>query len=392
VVVITYNQQDFIRQTLESVLEQRTTFPIEVIVADDGSTDETPAIIRELTETHPEVMRPILRQANVGIHANLTDALGQARGTYIALCEGDDYWTDPEKLSRQVSVMEERPGVAVCFHPVQVVWTDDSRPDEVFPTDEQIRSLTLDGLLADNFIQTNSVVYRRLPRYDDVPDVMPLDWYLHLRHAMTGEITMLSETMAVYRRHPGGIWYDSTSDHARFWSAQGDGHAALCEALLDLFGSDPGRHELISSTAARVLGELARIETRAPSESALLHAMVRYPRWAEVAARSQHSRLAQMTDELAAAKDELAGANALLAQSRQHASDLHDLSLRQTAQIEQQRQRIVKQHRRIERLKKRLEKTTAELTATRARLPRERLRRQARRLIGRSTATDQPPQ
>ena len=94
---------------------------VEIIVADDASTDATPAIIQEYAGRYPHLFRPILRPQNLGLNANLTGALSAARGEYLALCEGDDYWIDPMKLSKQVAFLDRHPETAVCFHPVRVV-------------------------------------------------------------------------------------------------------------------------------------------------------------------------------------------------------------------------------------------------------------------------------
>lgn len=376
VVMIAFNQEQFIRQALESVLAQETDFPVEVIVADDASTDETAAIVREIAEDHREVVRPVLRAENVGIHANLIDALGRTRGRYVALCEGDDYWTDPSKLQRQVAFMEANPMTSVCFHPVSVLWEDSTEPDEVFPTSDLTGDLSLDHLLAGNFIQTNSVVYRRLPRYDDIPDVMPLDWYLHIRHAMTGEIRMLPECMAVYRRHPGGVWYDSAANHARFWSAQGPGHAALYEALLDLFGDDPARRAVIADLARRVLVDLTRIDPAAAVTSPLLETLVRYPRWAAAGALAMSSDLDDVTRELASAQSRSTALSAELTSAKSKVERLR-------RRVGKQRERIENQGQRIDALQERLRRMSVELEQTRARLPRARLGK-VRRLLRRA--------
>jgi len=377
VVMISFNQGSFIRQAIESVLAQRTDFTFEVIVADDASTDGTAETVREIAEAHQDVISPVLRPDNVGIHVNLTDALGRARGRYIALCEGDDYWTDPSKLQRQVAFLEANPATSVCFHPVRVVWEDSAEPDEVFPTPELTGDLSLDHLLAGNFIQTNSVVYRRLARYDDVPDVMPLDWYLHIRHALDGEISMLPECMAVYRRHPGGVWFDSVSNHTKFWTAQGAGHAAFYEALLDLVGVDPGRRATIAELARRVLVDLTRIEVDEAAPSPLLDVIRRFPRWAEAGALRLSSDRDAVAGELALSQksvEELSGA----------LDDARDEIARLEERVERQRERVRTQRRRIRSLRKRLDAARVDLEATRARLPRARLRRLARGLVPRS--------
>lgn len=95
IVSISYNQEEYIREALDGFAAQRTEFPVEVIIADDASTDATPRIIGEYAARYPQLFRPILRQTNIGVHANFKDVLSAARGEYLALCEGDDYWTDP---------------------------------------------------------------------------------------------------------------------------------------------------------------------------------------------------------------------------------------------------------------------------------------------------------
>lgn len=168
IVSISYNQEEYIREALDGFAAQRTEFPVEVIIADDASTDATPRIIGEYAARYPQLFRPILRQTNIGVHANFKDVLSAARGEYLALCEGDDYWTDPLKLSKQVKYLDRHPETTVCFHPVRVIYEDGAKDSE-FPPLSWRRDLSVDALLARNFIQTNSVVYRRQPSYDDIP-------------------------------------------------------------------------------------------------------------------------------------------------------------------------------------------------------------------------------
>lgn len=277
VVAITYNQEAFIRAALDGFVAQKTDFPVEVIVADDASTDATPDIIREYADRYPSLIRPIFRPTNIGVHANFTATLAAARGEYIALCEGDDYWTDPMKLSKQVKFMDEHPATTVCFHPVRVIY-DDGTDDTEFPPLKWRGDLSLEALLARNFIQTNSVVYRRQPHYDDIPaKIMPIDWYLHVRHAIGGEIAMLPETMAVYRRHPQGIWYSADYDRPKFWVTRGYGFAATLNAMLDLFPGDRAREEIVAEMSEWALREIAKVP--GPEARAMLHAVISdYPR------------------------------------------------------------------------------------------------------------------
>ena len=116
IVTITYNHEQYIRQCIEGVLAQKTSFPIEFIIADDCSTDETKSICEEYAKNNPDIIRLISSSANVGAVENEQRALLAAKGKYIATCEGDDYWTDPLKLQKQVDFMAAHPDYSVCFH------------------------------------------------------------------------------------------------------------------------------------------------------------------------------------------------------------------------------------------------------------------------------------
>ncbi|MBX9641056.1 MAG: glycosyltransferase [Mycobacteriaceae bacterium] len=288
-VSITYNQESFVRQALDSFVAQRTSFPVEIVIADDASTDATPAIIADYADRHPQLFRPIYRSTNVGVHANFVATLSAARGEYVALCEGDDYWTDPLKLSKQVEFLDRHPRTTVCFHPVRVVH-DDGTPDAEFPPLRWRRDMSLEALLARNFIQTNSVVYRRQQRYDDIPaNIMPIDWYLHVRHAVKGDIAMLPDTMAVYRRHPQGIWYESDRDRHKFWEARGYGVAATLEAMVDLFPGDHARERIIGKVSDVVLGEIAKVPGP-KGRAALLNSVADHPRMTMLALQHRWTR------------------------------------------------------------------------------------------------------
>lgn len=283
IVSTTHNQAGYARQAFDSFLDQQTDFPVEIIVADDASTDATPAIIREYAERYPHVFRPIFRTENLGLNGNLTGALSAARGEYVALCEADDYWIDPLKLSKQVAFLDRHPKTTVCFHPVRVIWEDGHAKDSKFPPVRVRGNLSLDALILMNFIQTNSAVYRRLERYDDIPaDVMPLDWYLHVRHAVHGDIAMLPDTMAVYRRHAQGMWHNQVVDPPKFWLTQGPGHAATFDAMLDLFPGDPAREELIAVMADWILRQIANVPGP-EGRAALQETIARHPRIAMLA-------------------------------------------------------------------------------------------------------------
>jgi predicted SAM-dependent methyltransferase/glycosyltransferase involved in cell wall biosynthesis len=217
VVCITYNHENYIRDALESFIVQKTNFPFEVIVSDDASQDGTPEIIREYEEKYGNIIKPIYRKANLGAMNNFIQTLREARSKYVVYNEGDDYFSDPYKLQKQVDFLESHPECSICFHPVIVRFQDGSKLDEVFPSPEfrfNRTELFMDDLIKYNFMQTNSVMYRWRFISEDLQDVLPSsilpgDYYLHLLHAQKGGIGFIDEIMAVYRRHPEGIWWNS---------------------------------------------------------------------------------------------------------------------------------------------------------------------------------------
>ncbi|MDO4574089.1 MAG: glycosyltransferase [Planctomycetia bacterium] len=235
ILCITYNHAAFIRQALDGFVMQQTNFPFEVLIHDDASTDGTADIIREYEEKYPDIIKPVYQKENQwsqGVAISKTFQFPRIQGMYVAMCEGDDYWTDPRKLQKQVDFLDAHPDYTVCFHPVEVQWEKDPEKKEIFPTpDKRFNKTTLDveDLIQHNFIQTNSVVYRWVfPEKEHLEDypvgILPGDWYLHLVHAKHGKIGFLEDVMGVYRRHPGGMWQGNN------YLRHGDKHYHFFEA------------------------------------------------------------------------------------------------------------------------------------------------------------------
>ena len=255
IISISYNQKDFIEEAIQSFLSQKTDFNIEVIIADDASTDGTQAIIRDYAKKYPDIIKPILRKKNLGAWNNFTDAIRRAEGDYIALCEGDDYWTDSTKLQKQVEFLENHSNHALCFHPVKVIFEDKKSKSYTYPEPNKHDKYTLNELLKNNYIQTNSVMYRR-QNYDYLASgMMPGDWYLHLYHARFGEIGFIDKTMSVYRRHSGGLWWGSTEKRAAFLKKTCDDHMRLFIEFIDMFSDQPHYVNTVTNTAVGILQE-----------------------------------------------------------------------------------------------------------------------------------------
>ncbi len=210
VALFTYNHAPYLRQALESVLAQAAGFPFEVIIGEDASTDGTRDIVIEYATRYPTRIKPILHPRNVGGPANFKAILATCTGEYVALLDGDDYWTCPDKLQRQVDFLDHHRDCAVSFHNVQLLQQEEN-PGEtrLLNPPAQAEMTSIQHLLRENYIGTASVMYRReldrlLP--DWLFEMNYPDWMLHLLHARFGQIGYLPEPMAVWRIHAGGFW------------------------------------------------------------------------------------------------------------------------------------------------------------------------------------------
>lgn len=121
VVVITYNHENYIRQCIDSILAQKIDVPYELLISDDASMDHTPEILKQYQKKYPDIIKLTLRTENVGATRNSYDLLLQAKGRYIANCEGDDYWCDDNKLQIQYDFMEKHSEFIGCSHDVCLV-------------------------------------------------------------------------------------------------------------------------------------------------------------------------------------------------------------------------------------------------------------------------------
>ena len=191
---------------------QKTSFPFEIIIYDDASTDKTAQIVKENVDKYPHLFIPIFQTENQyskGVNLFSKYVFPKARGEYLALCEGDDYWTDPNKLQKQVTFLDNHPTYAMCSHEVEITFEGVEKVDNLYG--EPIIDADFDQILnATMFIALNSIVYRK--RY---LSVMP-DWLDKLPGAHRALILLVTskgrnyhflDKMGVKRKNPGGITY-----------------------------------------------------------------------------------------------------------------------------------------------------------------------------------------
>ncbi|MDB5175753.1 MAG: putative sugar transferase [Candidatus Saccharibacteria bacterium] len=310
IVCITYNQEQYIRQTLDGFVSQVVDFPLEIIISDDCSSDNTPEIIAEYANKYPALFKPNLRKKNLGAIANSIASLKAATGEYIALCEGDDYWTDPNKLQTQVDFLASHKEFGGCFHVVEVVYSDTADKSYLFPDVPDPAWYTTEELLRTNYVPTNSVVYRRR-NYDALPaNVMPFDWFLHLYHSQDGPLAFLDKKMSVYRKHQAGLWWDYDKNRDQIWKKFGLAYMALYTEMSKLFTKDQKKQAIIDESINVLLSTLIDIDQKF-SESLLEQAMAAYPKRAQpfmVYERQQvvtlTERVEQLTKELLQVGDE----------------------------------------------------------------------------------------
>lgn len=207
----TYNHEKYIQQAFDSFLNQITTFKFEVLINDDASTDGTKKIIEEYSYKYPDIFFPLYQKENQyskGLRGMfLRFNLPRCRGKYIAICEGDDYWTDPYKLQKQVDFLDSNIEFAISFHKVSVLNMIDKTQNKVSNQNQELISNISDLALNGNFIHTLSVVFRNQNVYPDwLKDCIVGDYPLHLFNAQFGKIKFFDEIMGVYRIHESGIW------------------------------------------------------------------------------------------------------------------------------------------------------------------------------------------
>jgi glycosyltransferase involved in cell wall biosynthesis len=210
----TYNQKQFITQAVESFLMQQTNFQFEIVIGDDCSTDGTSKVLKSFIEKYPAKIKVISAKKNVGAHKNMIDTVKACKGKYLALCDGDDYWTDPHKLQKQVDFLEQNPEYIICCHYTQVIDTE-GNTKYVDPNPLPLVYSYQDLLIGkQEETKTATVVYHNIP---EVHQLFQKPWYfdcfaadkllkLYATFNTGRKIYVMPEVMSCYRNHVGGLW------------------------------------------------------------------------------------------------------------------------------------------------------------------------------------------
>lgn len=213
IICLAYNHEKYIRQCLDGFVMQKTGFRYEIIIHDDASKDGTTAIIREYAKKYPGLFVTIFQEENQyskGIPIGKTYMYPLAKGKYIAECEGDDYWTDPYKLQKQVDFMESHPEYVLCC--TDAVQLDDNTGELVQMTQDVKEEITPEYLLEENRITTLTSLYRTSILKDYLEEFTPGmprfqlgDYPQWLYFASRGKIRKLPFYSAVYRYRTGSV-------------------------------------------------------------------------------------------------------------------------------------------------------------------------------------------
>jgi glycosyltransferase involved in cell wall biosynthesis len=207
VCMITYNHEKYISQAIESVLMQKADFPIELVIGEDYSTDITASIVRKYESERSNIVKARYNNPNLGMIPNFVKTLHECKGKYIALLEGDDYWTDPLKLQKQVNYLDMQKNAIACFHDsIFVNEQSDILLSRKFPQPPTYKNHT-ESLFGEWFIPTASVLFKNEKRLS-FPKWYYLikngDLALYFLLSRFGTIDFMNERMSAYRIHPKG--------------------------------------------------------------------------------------------------------------------------------------------------------------------------------------------
>ena len=213
VAMTTYNHQKYIAQAIEGVLMQKTNFPFELIIGDDCSTDKTLEICLNYQNIHPTIIQIIQSKQNQGLRKNNIEVWTKCKGKYIAYCEGDDFWTNPNKLQKQVDFLDSHNDFIGVFHQTQMLY-DDERPSTLFTPINQKKRLNFEENIERWVVATCSLVFRNIFKSDQFKkyrDMLLSDEVFYSDRPLMAFLTKindfyyLSETMGVWRQHENNM-------------------------------------------------------------------------------------------------------------------------------------------------------------------------------------------
>ena len=199
--IITYNHELFITDAIKSILKQDISVPYEIIIGDDCSSDKTRQLCSDLAEEYPSVITLLPKENNLGITGNFFRTLAHCRGRYIAVCEGDDFWTDGQKLSKQYTFLEGNSDFGLVYTDIEIKNTSAT----AISWPQYFSGEIFDKLLSGNFINTLTVLFRKdlisIGEINKEQLTYAYDHFYWLRIAASSKIHFMPERSACYRIH-----------------------------------------------------------------------------------------------------------------------------------------------------------------------------------------------
>lgn len=220
---ITYNHEQYIKDALDSFIAQKVSFPYEIVISDDCSKDNTRSIIETYKAEYPSLIRDVSPSQNMGSQANFIYVLKQAHGKYIAICEGDDYWTDPLKLQKQIDILEADNSLMACCTNSSLVdmnsnILEDKLIKTIVPNNKEGKYSLREFFEQNHTYQTASVVFRR-SHFDEVYEKYKImqnqylgDWTLWIAILCFGDMYYLDEVTCVYRINPTSVTHSKVDE------------------------------------------------------------------------------------------------------------------------------------------------------------------------------------
>lgn len=225
VIVLTFNHEKYIAECLDSIFSQTITSPVDIIVADDCSTDATVSKVKQYQSRYPNSITLLESISNSGHTRNYFRAWEKADGDYVAHCDGDDFWNSPEKLAEQLEFLEANPSFSGCSHKVRVL-CDSKYLDTCMPNADISVVNTIDLFSA--CFPHNSSVFFRNRLFNTFPDfffsLTGHDWFISVMNSTKGPIKILEKPMSTWRVRSDGLWGGKTDEfhleHNRFFLEQ----------------------------------------------------------------------------------------------------------------------------------------------------------------------------
>lgn len=251
VCVVTYNQEKFIAECLDSIVNQEVNFKFEIIIGEDCSTDNTRNIVQRYADEHPDLIIPIFHEKNVGAVENIKQVYKKARGKYIAHIDGDDMMLS-SKLAKQVMVLNDNPDCAICVHNMKAIDSNSEAMKEAFSIFKSGKYNLLDMYLINPFfIHSSKMFINKIESYIDRLDDNALDTEVHIEQAKQGDVFFIDEHLGSYRQFVGVTYHKNfiskiVSDRIQFIYENFD---------KDLFSNE--EIERINEKYARILLEYA---------------------------------------------------------------------------------------------------------------------------------------